>query len=466
MFGRTVTRRRFLQASALATGAVILGACTPTATPAPTAKPQEAATKAPAATAVPTKPVATAVTAPVEFAFATPDQVSGKTFQDDFNNAGLGAKATWQLGEWDANDKTMAAIAAGNPPATSMIGRWQHTDYAARGAIFALDEMVAKSTNFKWSDIWERLQSESLMWGKKWVIPYTTDTRALYYNKDVMADADLDPAKPPKTWQELQDMAVKITKKDSAGRIDRIGFTPTFGNPPVFVLFWTVLWCLGSDVQSDDMQKVTLMDKGPEAMRFLKGLMDAQGGYEAAGAFTKALTPGENLDAFSIGKVGLALNVNSMPLNYRKYAPKLNYGFVAGPVFPTYNINANYDGGGGWYFFKKAKNTEAAWKFVDFWMKPDNMLKWCDQNAQIPSLKAVGESFAKLNEADRRVFVATANTVRWPRLLTGYIEYCGHVATAFDNIMSGQKDIEAELKAATDRMQPLLDAYNKFTPPA
>lgn len=465
---KLVSRRQFLAAVGVGATSVIVAACapsTPTQPPAaPTSKPAEA-TQAPAATAIPeSKP--TAVQPPVEFTFWASVQEWGEMFRDEFNKAGLGITAKWELGEWDESTKTMAAIAAGNPPATSLLGRWQHVEYAARGAILSLDEMVSQSTSFKWDDIWDRLQKESLMWGKIWTIPYTTDTRALFYNKDVMADAGLDPERPPKTWEEMQEMAVKITQKDDAGRLDRVGFTPTFGNPPVFVLFWTVLWCLGSDVQNDEMTKVTLMDKGPQAMRFLKGLMDAQGGYEAAGAFTKSLTLAEGLDAFSAGKVGLALNTDAMPRNYRKYAPDLNYGFIPGPVFEGYDIHANYDGGGGWYFFKDGKNTEAAWKFVDFWMLPENHLKWCDTNNAIPSQKAVGEEYARLNEADRRIFVDTANTVRWPRLLVGYIEYCGHVATAFDNIMIGGKDIEAELKAAEERMQPLLDAYNAMTPPA
>ncbi|MHB1294219.1 MAG: extracellular solute-binding protein [Anaerolineae bacterium] len=459
-----LTRRAFLCATALSAAAAVV-ACAPK--PAPAASPTTAPAEATEPTAAVVEAEAPAASsAPEEFIFWYPVGADyGEWLQNEFNDAGLGIVAKWEAGEYDENTKTMAALAAGNPPPVSYLGRWQHGDLATRNAIYALDERVDGSSTFKWTDIWDRLQMESLMWGKKWVIPYTTDTRALFYNKQVLRDAGLDPEQPPKTWPELQEMAVKITAYDDSGRIDRIGFTPTFGNPPVHVMFWTMLWCMGGSVEDDEMTKVTLMEKGPEAMKFLKDLMDAQGGYESAGAFTKALTLAEGIDAFSAGRVGLAMNGQWVFKNYQKYSPDLEYSFVEGPVFPEYNIIANYDGGGGWYFFKEGEGTDTAWKFVEYWMQVDNHAKFGDYTVAIPSTKGAGEAWAKINETQRRLFVSTANTVRWPRLLSGYLEYCGHVATMFNNVMLGGKDIEAELQAAQDLMQPLLDEHNAMTPP-
>ena len=60
------------------------------------------------------------------------------------NKAGLGITAKWQLGEFDDSTKTMASLAAGNPPPLSYLGRWQHPDLAARDAetlIVAIDNV-------------------------------------------------------------------------------------------------------------------------------------------------------------------------------------------------------------------------------------------------------------------------------------------------------------------------------------
>jgi len=51
-------------------------------------------------------------------------------------------------------------------------------------------------------------------------LPLYTGTDALYYRTDYFEEAGLDPAKPPKTWQELADTAMKLTQP----RQGRFGF--------------------------------------------------------------------------------------------------------------------------------------------------------------------------------------------------------------------------------------------------
>ena len=434
-----VSRRQFLKAAGVGSVGALLAACAPPGTSSAPAAGQPAAANS-------------------EVVFWFPFEEQGKYIETAVNKAGIGITAKWQLGEYDDSTKTMAALAAGTPPPTSFLGRWQHPDLAARDAIVVLDDFIAGLSTFKWENLWKRLQGEALFRGKKYVIPYTTDTRALFYNKAVMADAGLDPEKPPTTWEGLHQMALKVAKKDTAGRLDRIGFTPTFGNPPVFVLFFTLLWCTGSSEVNEDHTKATVAtDKGEEIMLFIKQLMDDQGGYQEAGAFTKALTLAEGIDAFSAGKVAFAMNGNWVPKNYAKYSPDLKYGMIPGPAFEKYGIPANYDGGGGWYLFKKGKNLEGAQKLVGHVIEKEFMTKLCDVWGALPARSDAGEAWAKLNEAQRRIFIQTAETVRWPILAPYYLELFGPLATMWDNVLIGNKDIKTELQTAQDAMQKVLD---------
>ncbi len=332
---QSLNRRRFLQTAGMSAAGLALAAC---ATPA--AAPAEGEAEAPDAEMP-------------EVVFWHPSEDRALNIQDKFNESGQGITAVWQLGEYDQNTKTMAALAAGTPPPVSYLGRWQSADLAVRDALVVLDDYVEAANNFTWDDIWERLQKDSILWGKKWTIPYTTDTRALLYNKTVMAEAGLDPDSPPLTWDDLHQMVGQITEYDDAGRLDVIGFTPSFGNPPVHLMFLTLIWCLDSDMVSEDLSRVTITDKGEEAMVFLKQLMDDQGGYENAIAFTRGLNLAEGIDAFSAGKVGLAMHGQWVLNNYDRYTPDLDFGMIPGPVFPGYDIHANYDGGGGWFFFSR-----------------------------------------------------------------------------------------------------------------
>lgn len=443
----SLSRRRFLKGAGLGAAGLALAACA-----APAAEPAAGDAEAPDAE-IP------------EVVFWFPWEDPALNIQDKFNEAGLGVTAVWQLGEYDSNTKTMAALAAGTPPPVSFLGRWQSGDLAVRDALVVLDDYIEGAQNFTWDNIWERLQKDSILWGKKWIVPYTTDTRALLYNRTVMGEAGLDPDAPPLTWDELHQMAIDITEQDEAGRLDVIGFTPTFGNPPVHLMFLTLIWCLDSDMVNEDLTEVTITDKGEEAMVFLKQVMDDQGGYEAAGAFTRGLSLAEGIDAFSAGKVGLAMHGQWVLRNYDKYTPDLDFGMIPGPVFPEYDIHANYDGGGGWFLFKEGGQPDDAWALVDFCMGEEFYLDHANQFAWLPARSDVGKQWATFDER-REVFAATANTVRWIPIFVGILETLGDIATMFDNILIGGKDIASELEIAEEKIQAVLDRHNEFPVPS
>jgi ABC-type glycerol-3-phosphate transport system substrate-binding protein len=217
---------------------------------------------------------------------------------------------------------------------------------------------------------------------------------------------------------------------------------------------------------NEDMTQVTIAgEKGQQAMSFLKELLDAQGGYEELSAFTKALTLAEGIDAFSAGNVALAMHTNGRVLNYDRYSPDLDYGLAVGPVFPEYNIEANYDGGGGWYFFKQGGDFERAWQFVEFLMDPEFYTPYADQFWVMPARSDVGAAWAELDPR-REIFIATANTVKWIPIFAGVLETLGDVATMFDNVLIGGADIASELDAAQAKIQAILDTHNAYPVPS
>jgi len=463
MNGRLLSRRHFLQLSGAGALAALVAACAPQApTAAPTAKVEVAAT------ALPAKLTGSIVFWAVEAgASAKSNNLTWlQWIEKKFNDAGTGITCKGEAGEWNEPNKSMAAIAAGTTPDTSFTGRHLTADLAARRAIRNLDDAVAGAKTFTWDNIWSRLQKDALTWGKKWIIPYSTDTRALFYNKAIMADAGLDPAKPPETLEQMAEMSAKISKKDSAGRLTRCGYTPSFGNPPVHLSFYSALWALGSNTVDADIRKCTILDKGEQAMIYLKTMMDAQGGYEQAVAFTNAISPAPGLDAFSSGLVGLAMLTNGAPAVYKNAIKDFEWGMVMGPHFEGLTEPYNYDGGGGWLFFSKSKNFDLAWQFVEFFMDPPVYLEFADTYSSMPARQDVGADWAKKAPDERQIFLDTANTVHWIPIYAGIMEEIGNVATMFNNCLIGGKPIGNELEACRAKNQILLDKWAAFEVPS
>ena len=87
--------------------------------------------------------------------------------------------------------------------------------FSSRGAMLDITDRIAASTVIK-PDTYYPGPWASVMWdGKVFGVPKSTNTIALFYNKDLMAKAGI--ATPPETWDDLLDAARKLN--DPANKV-------------------------------------------------------------------------------------------------------------------------------------------------------------------------------------------------------------------------------------------------------
>jgi multiple sugar transport system substrate-binding protein len=456
--GQGLGRRQFLQATGILSAAfATAGAAAACAMP---AAPSFSATQAPQATAA---PAARAAQLTGDLVFWAASGEGSVDLERRFNALNNGLHVKWEEGEYDANAKIMAALAAGKPPPVAHMGRWQIGDMAVRNAIVALDSFIAASPTFKWDKLWSHLQADCTLWGKKWTVPFNTDTRAFYYNKQHLAEAGI--GKPPETLEEVAQLAPRLTKKDAAGRLARVGFTPSFSNPPQGLMFCSLLWCKGGAMVDPQMTRITFNDAtGVAAMQWLMDVMASQGGYKDVQGFTSSLSPAEGLDPFSIGAVSTMMMGNWAFPAYDKVSARIDYGIVPGPHFAGSDTALNFDGGGSLYIFKTGNQQALAWKFVETVMRDDFLASWCDQWGELPATRTAADEWQK-RDTRRAVFASTADTCHWIPVFAGTLEAMSALQTGFDNILIGGHDIQKELDMAAGQMQAVLDRHNSFAVP-
>ena len=124
-------------------------------------------------------------------------------------------------------EKTLAAIAAGEPPDVFNSHESEPT-FASRGALVALDDYIASSASIE-LDNYRPEMYNTLKWcGKTYGVPAVAGDlwTGLMYNKRLFKEAGLDPDKPPTTPEELRAMSDEITHFDQAGNIEILGFDP------------------------------------------------------------------------------------------------------------------------------------------------------------------------------------------------------------------------------------------------
>jgi ABC-type glycerol-3-phosphate transport system substrate-binding protein len=104
--------------------------------------------------------------------------------------------------------------------------------------------------------------------------------RTVCYRKDHYKEAGLDPEKPPETWDDAVNYALKLTKRDDQGNITRAGYTVNATAPnDAFFEFWYLLVQNGSGVimpwESWDPNNIAFNGpEGQEALQFLYDLIN------------------------------------------------------------------------------------------------------------------------------------------------------------------------------------------------
>ncbi len=273
--------------------------------------------------------------------------------------------------------RLLCAIVGGDPPDVVMFDRYAVAEWAARGAFRPLDDFIARDRDrpdgVKAEQFFEPTWQEAQWEGRVYAIPSGTDNRALYYNKDLLRAAGLvdadGEARPPRTWDELQDYAVKLSEltRDPGGKITairRVGFIPNYGN----CWFYFYSWLNDGELLSPDGRTCTLASPANvEAMTYVVGLYDSLGGARLVNAFQSTFQ-GAELDPFLTGRVAMKIDGNWVLSGIGNYKRELNFAVAPAPM-PRRRLEAgkpylSWAGGWSWVIPTGARHPEEAWKLV------------------------------------------------------------------------------------------------------
>ena len=134
--------------------------------------------------------------------------------------------------------------------------------------------------------------------GQLWGIPTELSVYELIYNKKMLAEAGFTA--PPKTWDELHDMAAKISKKNDQGVIERAGYVygPSVSN--AVHVFYAQMYAAGVSPYTEDGNHTNFTS--PEAIKILE---------RQAALFSEGITSNTNVvDDISGGTAAMAIMAN------------------------------------------------------------------------------------------------------------------------------------------------------------
>src|SRR4029078_13207758 len=99
--------------------------------------------------------------------------------------------------------KLFAAVAAGDPPDTTWIDRFQLSNLAVRKTVPSVDDRPKRDKYAPKRHFAPLLEEVTGIDGKIYGLPSSTDNRALWWNKRQLRESGVDAEKGTATWDEL-----------------------------------------------------------------------------------------------------------------------------------------------------------------------------------------------------------------------------------------------------------------------
>ena len=363
--------------------------------------------------------------------------------------------------------KLITAIRGGAAPDVYMADRFTVPQRAAEGVLAELPADIAALKDQHLEFAWNETQYQ----GKTYAIPFDTDARALWYNKDLITaagedPAELDIAKGPPTIETVNRIADKITKKDASGNYDVIGWIPggphEGGTPGALDQGWHYTWgfTFGGKFADTAACKVTPTDPGVVAgFQFLYDWAKERDPQALTRWVSTNLPPNPPAQSHPLWtqKLGMTISGDWRIAEQVKYAPEGNYGFTYIPIPKAGDQSATWAGGWSMALIPDSQAEAQALKFMTYIAGPEGQAVYTKDSTHLPTIKTLLEDASLYDEQHATFLDLLDVALNRPPLAVGAV-YWDALTSAQGSVELNSKTPAEALQEVQDSVQPQLDS--------
>jgi len=339
-------------------------------------------------------------------------------------------------GDWEMKYRTM--FAAGNPADIFIVNNPDFPTFANGGFLLDLDAHVQSGF---FNDYFPGVQAMYQWQGRNKAIAFTTDTRILWYNKELFTQAGLDPNRPPATWDELLSFARQIRE-----RTNRPGFGMDLGLTefPVQSLFCASgSWLINVDRNG----RITPNVDTQEFRRFLQLLVDLRTTFQPDFAI---MNHHDVARIFAEGQYGMIIG------NTLSETDIYNRNFWGQALVPRMNANVPHGAFGGGFGIAVSGRTRHPAQAVRFAQLLTSARINAAAISDVPASNA-GIAASQFGSPQFRVYAEQIQHSRQPQPKTLY--YSEIDRAAYDTIVEvlvGGMSIDNAVTALTRRINQII----------
>ena len=361
--------------------------------------------------------------------------------------------------------KLVTAVQSKTAPDISWIHANFLQDLVQADAIYKMDEFVSGPDSLPKSDlndVFPALLQEAKWRGTLYSLPMEATNLGLLCNRELFRNAGLDPDRPPTTWEELRQLARKLTiDRDRDGKYEQVGFfVPIFpaSGPLSDWMVWQwypFLFQAGGNVINPAQSRV---------------LFNSEAGVKAL-TLWRDIYNDLNLSSFTIDyEVAFASKRLAMTLDGPWNLPRwkqlkdLDWGIAPLPAGPA--KRATIVGGEYLAIFKQSKYPKEAWTFVKWMLRPDVQVMWSMKSGYLPVRKGV-TSIKEYRDflqsyPGMRTYVEQLEVGQAPSPIDYHgLKISRNIAEALERATLGKMDPKKALDEAAERSNKLLQSVPK-----
>lgn len=384
--------------------------------------------------------------------FTGPDLPVMQQLIADFNAAHPDIVVTGEPIPWgNLWQQLEPAVAAGQAPDVVALNEDVITGFILRGAVAPMTPEMLEAADVQAERFFESLWETGVVDGTVYGVPIHSVMLVMYYNKDLFAEAGLDPENPPSNREEFLEAARALTIDTSGRHPGDDGFDPAnlerwaAGIPSPW-MGGTIAYAVAAQngvtfVEGADQGYAPNFDSAAaqEAVQFLVDIA-AEHGVGPTDA-----TEGSEIDAFRAGQAAMNFNGVWMLTQYNEQ-PGLNFGVAP---FPQLGTERAATWGGSTHLALPARRNadparvEAAMTFIGWMTQPEQNLTWTAAGG-LPTQPEVASSAGYADNPMAALSQAMGNTY----VLTGFpflAQFRGAWDAAFEAALRGAAPVEQAL---------------------
>ncbi|WP_158866517.1 sugar ABC transporter substrate-binding protein [Leifsonia sp. AG29] len=332
----------------------------------------------------------------------------------------------------DLNQQLSQGFAAKKPADVFYLSTDALAGYASNGSLLAYGDQLSNK-----GDFYPSLVKSFTYDGKFYCAPKDFSTLQLIINTDSWSKAGLTDSDIPKTWDQLESVAKKLTTGGQVG----LGISGEYARIGAFMTQ------AGGNLMNDDSTKATAdSDANVKALEQVKKMLN-----DGDLKYAKDLGAGWGGEAFGKGLAAMTIEGNWITGALKSDYPNIKYKVAELPAGPAGKGTLQFTN--CWGIAADSPNQAAALKLVEKLTSKSDQLTFSKEFGPMPSIKSAASEW-KSENPDLVPFLNAADYAKGVPTAKGAADVVTDLNSKLESLQTG--DPKAILQATQKNLEALL----------